>query len=167
MHRHARRLSDPAAGNALVKLGRKLVVPATQRDDGEVTRQVGEQLPATERAELAVDYSARWTRPVEALLLVCAGRTLRTAVPIAAVVGTVLSAVNQGTVITAGQATAATWIRVAVNYLVPFTVASLGWLSARHVRATAALGSAPVGPLGAGNDADRGHANDTLRPPAE
>ena len=45
-------------------------------------------------------------------------------------VGTVLSAVNQGTVITDGNATPATWVRVAVNYVVPFLVSSVGFLSA-------------------------------------
>jgi hypothetical protein len=48
----------------------------------------------------------------------------------AAVVGTVLSAVNQGSVISGGDATPATWARVGVNYLVPFLVSSVGFLSA-------------------------------------
>lgn len=63
------------------------------------------------------------------------GATARTAGPTAGVVGTVLSLVNQGSVIAGGDATPATWIRVAVNYLVPFLVASTGWLSARHTSA--------------------------------
>jgi hypothetical protein len=58
---------------------------------------------------------------------------VRTAWKVAAVVGTILSAVNQGSVIADGDATPATWVRVAVNYLVPFLVASVGFLSAcRH-----------------------------------
>jgi hypothetical protein len=44
-------------------------------------------------------------------------------------VGTILSTVNQGTVIANGHAVATTWIRVAVNYMVPYTVASIGYLS--------------------------------------
>jgi hypothetical protein len=55
---------------------------------------------------------------------------VRTAWKVAAVVGTVLSAVNQGSVIFGGHATAATWVRVGVNYLVPFLVSSVGFLSA-------------------------------------
>ena len=55
---------------------------------------------------------------------------MRTAWKVAAVVGTVLSAVNQGSVIFGGHATAATWVRVGVNYLVPFLVSSVGFLSA-------------------------------------
>jgi hypothetical protein len=37
--------------------------------------------------------------------------------------------VNQGTVIANGSAVATTWVRVAVNYMVPYTVASIGYLS--------------------------------------
>lgn len=62
--------------------------------------------------------------------LFLAGVTVRTAWKVAAVVGTVLSAVNQGAVITGGDATPATWARVGVNYLVPFLVSSVGFLSA-------------------------------------
>jgi SAM-dependent methyltransferase len=62
------------------------------------------------------------------------GRTGRKALPVAAVVGTVLSAVNQGSVIAGGLATASTWIRVGVNYAVPFVVASVGYLAGRRVR---------------------------------
>jgi hypothetical protein len=36
-------------------------------------------------------------------------------------VGTVRSAVNQGEVILTGQATGATWVRIVINHLVPFT----------------------------------------------
>jgi hypothetical protein len=50
------------------------------------------------------------------------------------VVGTLLSAVNQGHLIAGGDADLVTWIRVGVNYLVPYTVASIGFLSARRIR---------------------------------
>jgi hypothetical protein len=53
-------------------------------------------------------------------------------VPIALVVGTVLSVVNRGYLIVDGAATAGTWIRVAVNFLVPYVVASIGCLSGRR-----------------------------------
>jgi SAM-dependent methyltransferase len=71
------------------------------------------------------------------VLLVVRGRTARKALPVAAVVGTVLSLVNQGSVIAGGAATSGTWVRVAVNYLVPFLVTSIGYLSGRRVRAPA------------------------------
>lgn len=75
-----------------------------------------------------------WTRRLEAVALVLRGRTLRTGGPIAAIVGTVLSVVNQGDVIVSGQATGATWLRIVVNYLVPFVVASVAYLSACRKR---------------------------------
>ncbi len=80
------------------------------------------------------DTVTTWTRPGEAIGLVLRGHTARTAVPVAAIVGTVLSVVNQGAVVTGGDATAGTWLRIAVNYAVPFVVASVGYLSARRGR---------------------------------
>jgi hypothetical protein len=71
-----------------------------------------------------------WTRPVEAVALVLRGRTARVAVPVAAVVGTVISVVNQADVLINGQASGITWVRIAVNYLVPYIVASVAYLSA-------------------------------------
>jgi len=62
------------------------------------------------------------------------GATLRTAGPTALIVGTVLSLVNQGAVIANGHGDGGTWIRVVVNFVVPFCVASVGFLSARRVR---------------------------------
>jgi hypothetical protein len=82
------------------------------------------------------DMCARcsWELPWDAVLLVAGGRTVRTAFPVAVVVGTVLSLVNQGTVIFGGTAGTGTWVRVVVNYAVPFIVASIGYLAARRVR---------------------------------
>lgn len=73
-----------------------------------------------------------WTRPGEAVVLFCTGRTARTAGPTAMVVGTLLSAVNQGQIVLAGDGDTGTWIRIAVNYVVPYVVASIGFLSARR-----------------------------------
>ena len=73
-----------------------------------------------------------WTTPREALALFVRGVTVRTASKVALLVGTILSVVNQGTVIVDGNATAVTWIRVGVNYLVPFLVSSYGFLAARR-----------------------------------
>ena len=44
--------------------------------------------------------------------------------------GNLLSAVNQGAEIVQGQTTAATVARVGFNYLVPYVVASVGYLRA-------------------------------------
>lgn len=73
-----------------------------------------------------------WSRPSQAVALFLRGRTAGTAAPVAAVVGTVLSAVNQGDVLLAGGGGVLTWVRVAVNYAVPFCVASIGFLAARR-----------------------------------
>lgn len=55
--------------------------------------------------------------------------------PTALIVGTILSLINQGSVIQAGDATLATWIRVFFNYLIPFTVANIGFVSATFTSA--------------------------------
>jgi hypothetical protein len=64
------------------------------------------------------------------------GCTHRSALPIAMVVGTILSAVNQADVIARGDADISAWVRVVVNYAVPFVVSSLGYLSACRARET-------------------------------
>lgn len=78
---------------------------------------------STDRPELA------WSSPIDACILIAKGVTFRTASKIAVVVGTLLTIVNQGAVIIAGDATLATWLRTAANYLIPYTVASIGYLS--------------------------------------
>ena len=55
-------------------------------------------------------------------------RTLR----IALVVGVVLTAINQLDVIVAGDATATTWVKCGLNFVVPFIVSNLGLLSGRR-----------------------------------
>ncbi|MCA1697958.1 MAG: nitrate/nitrite transporter NrtS [Actinobacteria bacterium] len=55
-------------------------------------------------------------------------RTLR----IALIVGIVLTTINQLDVILRGEATTATWIKCAMNFVVPFVVSNLGLLSGRH-----------------------------------
>ncbi len=54
-------------------------------------------------------------------------RTLR----IALIVGVVLTLINQGDVIAAGDATTATWARSGLNFVVPFLVSNAGLLSGR------------------------------------
>lgn len=83
---------------------------------------------------VGAEQPATWSRPRQAVGWFVKGRTVRTAAPTAAVVGTVLSGVNQGAVIAGGYATGTTWIQVAVNYAVPFTVASIGYLCGCRAR---------------------------------
>jgi hypothetical protein len=70
-----------------------------------------------------------WTGWGQALRLFARGVTVRTALPVALLVGLVLSAVNQTAVIATGRATVVTWIRVGFNFVVPFVVSSVGYLS--------------------------------------
>jgi len=72
------------------------------------------------------------TGQVRATIAYCARPAhLRRTTRIAAVVGLVLTAVNQGAIIAAGDATTVTWLRCAVNFLVPFVVSNLGLLTGR------------------------------------
>ncbi len=77
-----------------------------------------------------------------------AGATVPTAGRIALVVGTWLSLMNQGDRILHGDLP---WLRIALNYATPFTVASLGFLSARRhenvERLTRLLGDPPTDPI--------------------
>jgi hypothetical protein len=57
-------------------------------------------------------------------------RRVRRTVRIALVVDVALTAINQLDVIVSGDATT-TWIKCALNFLVPFVVSSLGLLSGR------------------------------------
>ena len=57
-------------------------------------------------------------------------RTLR----IALVVGVVLTLINQSSVLFGGHPTGLTWIRCALNFVVPFVVSNLGLLAGRRMR---------------------------------
>ena len=70
-----------------------------------------------------------WSSPLDACRLILSGVTFRTCVRVAIVVGTILTVVNQGSVIVSGDASAVTWARVGINYLVPFVVSSVGYLA--------------------------------------
>ena len=88
-----------------------------------------------EAVPVAVPAAApSWSTRREAAALWFARTTLRKTVKIAAIVGTLLSLINQGSVIFGGDATAATWVRVGFNYVVPFCVSSVGFLSATRRR---------------------------------
>ena len=78
-----------------------------------------------------------WSTVPDAIKLILRGVTFHIASRVALVVGTLLSIVNQGNVIATGDATAVTAVRVAINYLVPFTVASIGYLSPFREQRTA------------------------------
>src|SRR5204863_235117 len=76
----------------------------------------------------------RWLRMPEGSAIETIGSyagLLAIPVLVALVVGLVLTAINQLDVILGGAATTATWIKCALNFVVPFVVSNLGLLSAR------------------------------------
>jgi hypothetical protein len=75
---------------------------------------------------------------VPAALEICLRREhLRKTVGIALAVGVVLTAINQLDVILSGDATAATWVKCGLNFLVPFVVSNLGLLAGQRPAADA------------------------------
>lgn len=74
---------------------------------------------------MAVLWS-RWGWPI------LSGSTRHVAIPVALVVGTLLLAVNQGSVLAAGELDAATVLRGLANYSIPYVVSSVGYLNARN-----------------------------------
>ena len=75
--------------------------------------------------------SPTWITYRQAARLFLRGVTLPSAIRIALVVGTWLTLMNHGRLILDGHPP---WIRIVLNYLTPFTVASLGYLAARRHR---------------------------------
>jgi hypothetical protein len=71
-------------------------------------------------------------RVKEALRICARPEHLRRTTRIALVVGTILTLVNQGDVIVAGDATTLTWIKAAGNFVVPFVVSNLGLLAGKR-----------------------------------
>ena len=79
----------------------------------------------------------RRSRGLRGALAYCMQRRhLRHTAGIAAVVGVALTTINQLDVIVAGDATATTWLKCGLNFLVPFVVANLGLLSGAAVPRT-------------------------------
>lgn len=72
-----------------------------------------------------------WVSYSEAARLFLRGVTVATAARIAMLLGKWLSLMNQGALIIHGHPP---WVKLALNYLTPFTVASLGYLAARRRR---------------------------------
>jgi hypothetical protein len=75
-----------------------------------------------------------WSRAdIGAALSICMRREhLRRTARIALVVGVVLTAINQADVIIGGDASAATWIKIVLNFCVPFVVSNLGLLAGKR-----------------------------------
>lgn len=71
-----------------------------------------------------------WNTWPEAIRLFLGGVTLPSCIPVALVVGVILSTINQSDVILGGSATSTTWIKVGMNFVVPLCVSSYGFLNA-------------------------------------
>jgi hypothetical protein len=85
-------------------------------------------------ARLVQDRSftpAVWDHYSQAMRMFLGGATVPSASRIALVVGTWLSLMNQGELIAHGTVP---WIKILLNYVTPFVVASLGFLAARRRR---------------------------------
>ncbi len=77
-----------------------------------------------------------WARPRDAFRQLLAGATARMCLPVALVVGTLLSLVNQSDVVVAGMADGVVAAKVAANYAIPFLTSSVGALLAVRTRGT-------------------------------
>jgi hypothetical protein len=71
------------------------------------------------------------SRAGEMIAMFARGTTLRPCLPVAAVIGCVLSAINEGARIATGHTGWPTWVQVGLNFLVPFLVSSYGYLTAQ------------------------------------
>ena len=71
-----------------------------------------------------------WQRPGEACRLVLTATTAPLSGPVALVVGSVLTAVNQGAVLLDGTLSTASVLRIVANYAIPYCVSSYSALSA-------------------------------------
>lgn len=71
-----------------------------------------------------------WVTPSGAVRQLLHGATLRTCAPVALVVGTVLSLVNQADVVLSGSADGRVAVKIAANVLIPFLTSSTGALLA-------------------------------------
>jgi hypothetical protein len=73
-----------------------------------------------------------WSGWWEAIAVVMWPAHLKKTVLTAAIVGTILFAINQLNVVIDGHATALVWTKAGVTYLVPFAVSNIGILIATH-----------------------------------
>jgi len=125
-------------------------------------------------AESAPVVLSRLAAGREAVAYCFTPHNLRRTVRIALLVGVLLTTINQGAVITAGHATAATWARSALNFVVPFLVSNAGLLGGRHPESRSggpgpstsrsptrpSSGDPEVNPSGSGLDQTNRHGQD-------
>ncbi|GAC1325178.1 MAG: hypothetical protein NVSMB25_23390 [Thermoleophilaceae bacterium] len=88
-------------------------------------------LTSSTRSDLDTDTTRRTTL-ADALAYCRRPAHIRRTLRVALVVGLLLNGVNEATPIANGQLGALTWIRVALNFIVPFVVSNIGLLSGRR-----------------------------------
>lgn len=66
--------------------------------------------------------------------LILRGTTWRVALPVALIVGILLSLVNQGSELVRGDVDTLTLLRMAANFVIPYVVSSVGYLGAQLER---------------------------------
>lgn len=72
-------------------------------------------------------------RGIAEAIAICLRREhLRRTLRIALVVGIVLTLINQADVIIGGDASALTWVKVGLNFCVPFVVSNLGLVAGKR-----------------------------------
>lgn len=71
-----------------------------------------------------------WSHPGDACWQLLSGATFRTCAPVALVVGTVLSLVNQGDVLVMGMVGWSVALKVVANFVIPYVTSSTGALLA-------------------------------------
>lgn len=59
---------------------------------------------------------------------ILSGRTRRIALPVALVVGTILTVVNQGSKLLVGEVDSVVVLRALANYAIPYVVSSIGYI---------------------------------------
>ena len=79
------------------------------------------------------EETLQWSYWPEAFNLFFQGITVRACVPVAIIVGIILSTINQSDVILSGNTTLVLWLKVGMNFVVPFCVSSYGFLNARRL----------------------------------
>jgi hypothetical protein len=101
-------------------------------DDGDVVTGQASPEPSPDRGP--GDRGVAWSSWPRAAWLIARGATFRTSMPVALVVGSLLSAVNQGGALMAGDIDGATLARMTANYAIPYVVSGVGYLSAHRSR---------------------------------
>jgi hypothetical protein len=66
---------------------------------------------------------------------------MRRTVTVALVVGTLLTVINQGDRLVSGDADLVVALRIAANYLIPWVVSSIGYISARRAASAGDVGA--------------------------